>query len=506
MKRATRRLTPQREDGVALVMALGVLFVLTIVLVSVISFSTSNAKDADHKTAGQGSYAVAEAGVNNALAQLATLYAPGNTTMYTSTYPSLVSSSGQSYSGGTASWSSSFTSTSTYGGYWTITATGTAPNPNGPNLASLRRTITFKVDVMERPRTVGTPAIWDYNYSGGTGSPCDMTIDQGVTFTAPLYMPGNLCLRNKGSILDPAKYLAVGGNIDIQNKNGSVGTSALPIKDVFVGGGCSLTGGASTNPCQNAPGADTAIWATNFTNGMPNPPLTLPTIDWSAMYDRARPGPLDECTKTSSGSGPDFENDTTPLNVSVPTFNLTPTTSYTCVAQNGGELSWNATTKVLTVNGLIFFDGNVKVDTGNGVYARYVGSATIYASGTVLIKNNSTLCAKLNGSACDWTNWKPGAGDGILTLVANGIGQGQVSAGDSTEVMQSSFQGALYGTNIVQIEQGSTVQGPIVTPDEIAPGQSAVTAFPSVIAVSAGTPGDTSPPEFMIGPPRDITY
>jgi hypothetical protein len=72
--------------------------------------------------------------------------------------------------------------------------------------------------------------------------------------------------------------------------------------------------------------------------------------------------------------------------------------------------------------------------------------------------------------------------------------------------MQSSFQGALYGTNIVQIEQGSTVQGPIVTPDEIAPGQSAVTQFPSVIAVSAGTPGDTSPPEFMIGPPRDITY
>ena len=64
----------------------------------------------------------------------------------------------------------------------------------------------------------------------------------------------------------------------------------------------------------------------------------------------------------------------------------------------------------------------------------------------------------------------------------------------------------LKGTNVVQIEQGSTVQGPIVTPDEIAPGQSAVTQFPSVIAVSAGTPGDTSPPEFMIGPPRDITY
>jgi len=100
------------------------------------------------------------------------------------------------------------------------------------------------------------------------------------------------------------------------------------------------------------------------------------------------------------------------------TFNLTPASSYTCQTA-AGELSWNATTKTLTVHGTVFIDGSVYVN--NGFINTYTGQATLYVSGSVLLKN-STLCAQLNvaKTACDTVDWNPNTQ--LLCIVSNGNG------------------------------------------------------------------------------------
>ncbi len=228
---------------------------------------------------------------------------------------------------------------------------------------------------------------------------------------------------------------------------------------------------------------------------MPSGGLAVPTINWQDVYNRASPGPKAGCL-TSSGTPPIFDNDTV-LNDSVPTaFNLTPSSSYTCKAANGGELSWNATTKVLTVNGIVFVDGNVVIDTGNAVKARYSGSGSIYASGNIVGQNNSTLCATLSGSSCDWSSWQPGISDGILMLVSNG----------TVQLNATSLQGGLYATTAITVGQSSSVQGPMVTPGQITLGQSSAPQFPPASKVEVGVPGDTTPPTFMLGPLRNVKY
>ena len=69
------------ERGIALIMALGILFVLTISLGTVIYVTSASARHAEHSNAGQKAYALAEAGVNNAMAVLNANY-PDKTNPY----------------------------------------------------------------------------------------------------------------------------------------------------------------------------------------------------------------------------------------------------------------------------------------------------------------------------------------------------------------------------------------------------------------------------------------
>src|SRR5947209_5635375 len=74
--RPLRRL--RDESGIALVMALGIMLVLTIALGTTIYLAASAARDAQRTNGGQKAYALGEAGVNNAIAALNTNY-PGAT-------------------------------------------------------------------------------------------------------------------------------------------------------------------------------------------------------------------------------------------------------------------------------------------------------------------------------------------------------------------------------------------------------------------------------------------
>src|SRR3982750_2772715 len=75
--RIHRRLASD-ERGVALVMAVLVMFVLSIVLTTVIFLTAARARDAQRTNAGQKAYALGESGINNALAVLNANY-PGTT-------------------------------------------------------------------------------------------------------------------------------------------------------------------------------------------------------------------------------------------------------------------------------------------------------------------------------------------------------------------------------------------------------------------------------------------
>jgi hypothetical protein len=191
----------------------------------------------------------------------------------------------------------------------------------------------------------------------------------------------------------------------------------------------------------------------------PNAPL-----DWDGWYRNASPGPYFAC-HTQSGTAPVFDNDQgSPVspdpskrNASVPgSFNLTPGTSYSCQTA-GGELSWNASTRVLTMRGTTFIDGNAQVQ--NGALNTYQSQGSLYLSGTLLVKN-SKLCAHVAAGSCDSTGWDPNTT--MLVVVANGPGGIQVPAGDSVQLVSSTFQGALYGTNAVEIDTTSQAIGPII--------------------------------------------
>ena len=65
--------------------------------------------------------------------------------------------------------------------------------------------------------------------------------------------------------------------------------------------------------------------------------------------------------------------------------------------------SRNSSTEVLTVNGQIFFDGDLTMN--NNDTAVYQGIATIYVRGVVTLSNNTELCGV---SGCDGS-WDPSA-------------------------------------------------------------------------------------------------
>jgi hypothetical protein len=164
-----------------------------------------------------------------------------------------------------------------------------------------------------------------------------------------------------------------------------------------------------------------------------------------------------------------------------------------------GELSWNATTKVLTVAGTIYIDGSAKV--GNGTLNQYNGQATIYLSGTFLV--SGSLCGGITGGACDFAAWNPNTE--MLTVVADGSG-GQAGTGNSITVTNNStFQGGLFATSAVNFSNNSKSDGPIVGSHVIMANNMTSDSFPTITVVPVGMPGNPAvyaqpnPPQMFSG-------
>jgi len=169
-------------------------------------------------------------------------------------------------------------------------------------------------------------------------------------------------------------------------------------------------------------------------------------------------------------------------------------------AGTSGEISWNATTKNLTLTGTIFIDGSAKIS--DATQNTYNGQATLYLSGTFY--SNGSLCAVAgSGLACSFSGWNPNTE--MLTIVANGNG-GQVTPGDSIQVVNNySIQGGLYGTNNVELGNNVNVDGPIVGSQITLSNNLTTNSFPTISVVPVGMPSNPAvyaqpnPPQMFAG-------
>jgi hypothetical protein len=513
------------ERGMVLPMALGILAVLTISTVAVIDYSSANSRSASRSSGGNVAHALAEAGINNAAAVLMT---PGLNALYKYAFcptqestPTLPCWNTNAYEGGTVQWTGELT-TQSDSAYWTLRAVSTVRNPTGGS-RPIQRTLTARVPVYPAPSQPLNSPSWNYIYSRalGSGQPfvgCDMTLTNQVEITSPLYVNGNLCMDNKARIT--VGGLFVRGSLSQNSSQNYVGTSAVRLNDAHIAKGCKYWGQTAHTPCVGgAPTAGDNVWAVTLdTNaGAVEPPSVL----WDDWYLNANPGPYYPCGTPAPGDAPNptwswdvpvaagTATNATKLtykNNNVGLVDLTPASSYSCKTFAGG-LSWNASSRVLTVKGTMFIDGSAKIE--NGLTNSYVGQGVIYLSGTLLIKN-SKLCGKLdpsNPANCTTTGWDPNVN--LITFVANGNGatgapDNQVPQGDSVYVVSSHSQSAIYGTNIVEVGTTSIVDGPLDGSTVIL-GQTSNSAFPPFTIVPSGMPGNEAvhsvagEPEFFSG-------
>src|SRR3954454_5821955 len=185
--RLPRRLLVRLSDerGIALVMALGIMLVLTIALTTTIFLTGSSAQHASSSNAGQKAFGLAEAGVDNAISVLHTAYAvpspptfPGDST--------LLPTRTTSYDTGSVTWSGSLVATASGAQWpyeWQITSTGTVANPTGPGASPVARTQKAVVPVIfAKKEDAGGDSVLNWLYAAQ-----DLSFAQSVNIATPVY-------------------------------------------------------------------------------------------------------------------------------------------------------------------------------------------------------------------------------------------------------------------------------------------------------------------------------
>lgn len=457
----------RQDRGQALVVALGVMAVLAATATTLFSYTTTNARTASRSAVTQKAYAGAESGVNSAVAMLGlgTNNALDPCLLHPPTNPAGIACASHtpfatSVDGGTVSFYGTFDQTSQL---WTVTSTSSFRNPTGPTAAPVTRTIRATVPVSANQNDPANTAIWNYIISTKTSNSttCDMTLQNTVQIDEPLYVAGNLCMNNSAQVLQPgatAVKLVTMGKLILMSPQTSVGTSAQPIYEANVGGGCGTSITNTTHTCT----ASDKVYASTLKNTAS--PISLPVVDDANAYMSAKPGPKNPCSITS-GTAPVWDNDGAldlvgHPNGSVPAaFNLTPGTNYTCEATDGagnivGQLDWNNATKTLTIKGKLYIDGSVYSD--NGVVDLYSGSATLYLTGTFTITNSTKICGITATVNCDFTTWAPNSN--MLIVVAHGDN----GSGYSIQMANSTkWQGGYFAAKNLDLGQSSIDEGPM---------------------------------------------
>ena len=168
----------------------------------------------------------------------------------------------------------------------------------------------------------------------------------GVKFTAKTDSTGTTA---------SVDYVSV--TVTYSNDTNGIGTPGTPVTQANVGGTCTYNAQSAHTPCTSTD----HVYATTITStpAGSNPALVMPQVDFDYWWANAKPGPKHFCTNSNPGlSSNFFDNDA--ASTSAPNGSLmvngemAPANSdYTCqVVENGvlqGELSWDHTTHVMTV-------------------------------------------------------------------------------------------------------------------------------------------------------------
>ena len=482
------RLRLADERGFSLVFTLLTLLVTTVTLTAAIQFTTSNSRHSTRSKADQIAYSLAEAGLANGAAVLSK---PSNNALDPNVLPSSEPSDSNpahanyisQYDGGTVKWWGVLN-----GHQWTMHGVGYVADPTGKTKV-VRREATSTIKIQPSLKQELNSNAWNFMFAKETANACDVTLDNSVSVDTSLFIMGDLCFNNSSAVVNaPAPDITniyVGQHIQFGG-SGSVGTAANKINQAQVGLGCRIgTSGAWTTPCSAA----TRVNATTILSG------TLagegPTADFAFWYANAKPGPNQACT-TTTGTPPAFEGSPAGgMNNNAGTINLTPNSSYSCkyydIPPNQtdllGELSWNNTTKKLTIKGAIYIDGSAVVS--NNSVNEYDGLATLYLSGTFRIDGNAQLCGGVAANNCDFTSWNPNTDNiGIIANGNDGFGNSVVMAN------QSRLQGSLYATYAVDLGSFAVYDGPMVAGTFKLANNIQTHEFPTITSVPVGWPGN----------------
>jgi len=457
---STMRRAFDNERGLALPFALGVMVVLSTLSAGIFTYVTMNQGAARRVEADQRAYGLAETGLSYAFSTLenaADPYDPSSVPSATVTLPT-----------GTVTYSGSLTGTT-----WTLTGTGTARNPTGPNAANVVRTVSSQAEVT----TTTLPDMRPWNYLFVDQPTGCITMGNSVTMDVALYVRGDLCLENNAQIDSPAVHLF--GNLYVNN-SAQIGSAGAPIQEFATTGVCHY----SSSPVACGPASH--VYAGTF--GTNPPVIAKPTVDLPYWYANADLGPSSNCSTGAFPGG--FDNDST-LNVSRGEVDLTPATAYDCRKLDGSgnqvaRLAWTpGSPGTLTIDGVIYVDGHLTWSNLNQI--QYDGKAVIYGSGQVRIRNNADICGV---PACDAT-WDPRVE--LLVFVAGSLISETSGEGVGGEIGNHvNFQGALYIVNDYEMDNNTTVWGPVITRSATIDNSTEIHAPPFPIDFMRGIPVEST--------------
>jgi Tfp pilus assembly protein PilX len=493
------------ESGIALVLALAISIALSLMVFSMTEYVTSNQRSA--KTSSNDNLArnYAEAALNtaysrinyaNTQASISAGLSPAKPTLLgcgtgvsgasdcSTISPLCVAFTGScptsgtySPTAGTASVYGFFTGTappasSSFSGVpqaastWILVATGYTLNASGKLDAK-----TLRGTVYIGPGGAGAVAsVWNHIFMTAPLVPnvCQANFaGNNMILDTPLYVIGNMCLSGQGSVMKEqtggqAIDLQVGGKLSLSGSGTSVGdwttSPVTPITSGAVVGGCTNGDVTTATTTCNSTNYHYSVKNTGSFISQSDPERSATQI--ASDYTTFDPGPKHACANGS------INFDTSPNGASEPdgnstAFELAPTSSdYTCVSTSGssvGQLSWNHTTHVLTVNGSIFFDGNITISNN----LTYVGSASIEVMGTITFQgNNLQVCAQ--NTSCLFTNWQGSSGNNDMLMLASV--KSNLSPAIKFQDNAQTFQGSLFTqptSNITFVKNGDQTQGPM---------------------------------------------
>jgi hypothetical protein len=468
------------ESGIALVMAIGILTVLMIAGSAVVYYATSNARSSEYSADNQKALNLAEAGLNYARAVLWNDSDPTSPTSFTGG-PLTVE-------GGTVNYSGSYNASSKV---WTLTGTGTYANPTGPGAAPVSRIASSQVLVTS---TTGLDAAWGYLFADT--SSCTL-LQNNLTIDAPIYVRGDLCMKNSAMIT--GDLVQVRGRVQIDN-TASIGTVGVPVPEVNVGGGCRYPwSGSYVTPCTSSQ----RVYRTIFSSTVPNidkPPICaygvsscpVGTVDLQSWYTNAKPGP----TNDPAGCPLQFDNGGG-FNRSNDTQYLFPNSSYDCQVLDGsgnllGRIAYTpGTPGTFIINGVVFFDGKLEFASNRDVV--YQGRGSIYASDTITIQNHVRFCGV---AACD-TTWDPD--QNLLLFVAGASADTAFKIDNNT-----TWQGAIYVVNDFLQDNSAIVCGPVIAQEIVIQNNTDNCFVPFANGVP-GMPGAGSPVTSLVNVPESFT-